>query len=140
MKILFCRLIVCVFCLSFVLSGCSISYSFGKSSDSVSSISDSSSPSDDDEKTAYSQDVRELTIAYLQSGEQPDEYMREIGHIAQAHGVTDWERQQTTFVAIGEGLKRAGIQEAELQNVGFLKGMLDGNPVALQYVRQGYTS
>jgi hypothetical protein len=122
------------------LSGCSISYSFGKSSDSVSSISDSSSPSDDDEKTAYSQDVRELTVAYLQSGEQPAEYMREIGHIAQEHGVTDWERQQTTFVAIGEGLKRAGIQEAELQNVGFLKAMLDGNPVTLQYVRQGYAS
>ena len=140
MNALLCKLFVCVFTLSLVLSGCSISYSLGKSSDSVTSISDSSSPSDDDEKTAYSQDVRELTVAYIESGQQPDEYMREIGHIARAHGITDWERLHTTYVAIGEGLKRAGIHQAQLQDVGFLKGMLDGNPVALQYVRQGYAS
>lgn len=140
MQIVFFRFLVCVFCIVFVLSGCSISYSFGKSSDSVSSISDSSSPSDDDEKTAYSQDVRELTVAYSRSGDRPEEYMREIGHIARIHGITNWEQQETTYVAIGEGLRRAGIKETEVKDVSFLKGMIDGNPVALQYVHQGYTS
>jgi hypothetical protein len=80
--------------------GCSLSYSSKSSSDSSASSSGSSSPGD----SAYLDDVRTTTAAYTNSGGPFDAYQKKLGDLARDRGVTNWEENLGTYVAIGEGL------------------------------------
>jgi hypothetical protein len=134
----------------FFLTGCSISYSVGKSSDSVKSISDSisdsisnssgSSDEDDEDKEAYRNDVTQFTLVYAESAGSSRDFMREIGRIAESHGITDWEREKITFIAIGAGLRQAGVENKEFAELGFLKEVLYQEPDSLRYLREGEQS
>jgi len=95
-------------------AGCgSISASSESSSKIISSpstsLSASSSPED-----AYKDEVRDFTAAHVQSGGSGDALMREVGKIAQRHGITNWEGSPATFEAIGAGLAKAGKNQAEV--------------------------
>jgi hypothetical protein len=83
--------------------GCSFSDSSRSSSDSSASSSASSSPGD----TAYFDDVRSTTEAYAKSGGPFDAYQKKLGDLAKDRGVTNWEENLGTYVAIGEGLGEA---------------------------------
>ncbi len=96
-----------------VWSGCSLSYSSKSISKSVSSplISSSRSSSPEDK---YFNDVRDFTAAYVQSGGSADSLRREIGALAEKHGVTDWENDESTYKGIGAGLAKAGRRQLEV--------------------------
>jgi hypothetical protein len=99
--------------------GCSISNSSGSISDSSGSMSDSSgssansSKSSSDGDTAYRGDIETHTIAALEAREfdaiGAASFTRELGAIAEAHSITDWDASAHTFFALGRGLHRAGL-------------------------------
>jgi len=107
-----------------LLAGCSISYSSGKSSDSSTTSSDSSSASSgseskqaESEVTRYMEDVSAMTVLYVSQKKNSDEFQRQITNIAINHNITDWEKENDTFIAMGRGLKRAGVNEDNIANV-----------------------
>ncbi len=110
-----------------LLAGCSISYSTGKSSDSISasldSISDSSDSGGDGEADAavnnYTEDVMVATAQYVTSQKDDKWFLQAISNIARSHGIVDWEREQLTYKAMGKGLKQAGVDEAAISTLAY---------------------
>lgn len=116
------------------LPGCSL---FSSSSNSVSSSFSSSGSSSDSSspEAAYREDVSDYTAAHLQSGGKPDELRRAVGELAAKHGITDWERSEATFRAIGEGLAKAAYRQVQ---VDAFKKNLASNPQQAQWIQDGY--
>jgi len=120
-------------------SGCSISYSVDQSSDSITQSSDSisasfesftsisTSSSGGGQKSVeaalqrFKDDVMGLTRLFLENGEGSAEFQRELTHVAMGYGILDWEREQMTFEAIGNGLREGGLHEKDIDNVSFLQ-------------------
>ena len=117
-------------------TGCSKSSttqaSFGSSSDSSSSPfkSSSKSSSGDDEKeeqdeneeekeTAFQRDVRNFTVEFARTAGEPDtaSFQRGLGEIAEGYGITDWERTQDAFVAIGRGLGESELDDTHTKQL-----------------------
>jgi hypothetical protein len=101
--------------LAAVAAGCSISDSisspFSWSSDSIASSSRSSSRNRAED---YRNDVADYTQAQVQSGGDFPTFTRGLGAIAAKHGVSDWESDSNTYVGIGQGLKRAGVTQTQV--------------------------
>ena len=146
-------LIIGLFGVGTILSGCMISYSIskssesisaslGKSSDSIVSISRSSSPSGNSAqlKEIYQDNVSNFTAAAVVTGQSLEDYLREVGRIAASHGITDWERERITYIAIGKGLRRAGVKEVEFGGLEFLEALLVRKQITLEYILEGYNS
>ena len=127
-------------CCSFYMlqTGCSISYSLEKSSDSVSASLDSitsistSSSGGEEEKvsvtaTVYEEDVAAVTVLYVSSEKNNDDYLRQITSIAKKHGISDWEQDSSTFVGMGKGLRRAGVAEASIVSLPYFRSIADGS-------------
>jgi len=114
-----------------LLPGCGWIASSSKlvSSPFVSS-SKSSSP-----ETAYREDVSDYTAAHLQSAGTPDELRRQIGALAGEHGITDWEHNESTFEAIGQGLAKAGYKQVQ---VDAFKNNLGKTPEQAKWIQDGY--
>jgi hypothetical protein len=96
-------------------AGCSFSDSSRSISNSVSSPFESSSKSSDSDESApsaYLRDVESLSFAFAGAGGEPQGLLREIGRVALAHGISDWESVPATYAAIGAGLRRAGLDAA----------------------------
>ncbi len=121
---------------SLIQTGCSISYSLEKSSDSVSasldsitSISTSSSGGGEEETkiketgTVYEEDVAAVTVLYVSREKSTDDYQRQITAIAKNHGISDWEQEESTFFGMGKGLRRAGVSEDSIANLPFFRSM-----------------
>jgi len=112
-----------------LLAGCSISYSLGKSSDSISasldSISDSSDSSDNDaaDETAnmYIEDVAVATVRFVSNKEESGLFQQAISNIAWNHGIVDWEQEEITYVAMGKGLKQAGVDEHTISDFPYFR-------------------
>jgi len=102
-----------------VATGCSLSYSSKSISKIVSSpfkslsksskSSDSSSP-----EQAYESDVADYTAAYIKSGGDTSKLKAGISGVAEKRGITDWENDSSTYEGLGEGLKRAGVNQPTL--------------------------
>ncbi len=108
-----------VMLLAIPLAACSISassWSVSKSSRSSSHSSDSSSSSSPGAaERAYREDVSDYTRAYAKSGGHDFRvFQSDLGQLAQEHGITDWEDNPATYEAIGDGLGRAKVSDAEL--------------------------
>lgn len=127
--------------------------SFGSSSDSSSSPFKSSSKSsgNDDEKkkkdggeakqeTAFERDVRNHTAEFARSVTEPDldSFQRDLGVIAEDHGITNWEQFAGTYVAIGRGLADSELDEWSAQQLAV--ALLDEDIEHLKLVRAGYAS
>ncbi len=117
-------------------TGCSISYSLEKSSDSVSTSLDSitsistSSSGGEEEKinetgTLYEEDVAAVTVLYVSREKTTDEYQRQVAGIAKNHGISDWEQEKTTFLGMGKGLRRAGVAEDSIANLPYFRSIAD---------------
>lgn len=118
--------------------GCSISYSLEKSSDSVSasldsitSISTSSSGGEEHEEkkvretaTIYEEDIAAVTVLYVSREKNNDEFQRKVASIAKSHGINDWERENSTFLAMGKGLRRAGVAEDSIANLPYFRSIV----------------
>ncbi len=94
------------------------------------SSSRSSSP-----EAAYREDVSDYTAAHLQSAGTPDELRRQIGKLAEKHGITDWEHNQSTFRAVGQGLAKAGYKQVQ---VDAFKNNLGKTPEQAEWIQEGY--
>lgn len=124
-----------------IAGGCSISASSESISKSVSSpftmassLSRSSGSEGDEE--AYRREVAEYTDAYVRSGGQYDAFQRRVGELAVRHGISDWEANRTTYVAFGEGLKRAGVKGLALDT--WTENLAGGNARWIKAIQEGY--
>ena len=104
------------------------------SSRSVSSPFISSSKSSSPE-AAYREDVSDYTAAHLQSAGTPDELRRQIASLAEKHGITDWEHNESTFRAVGQGLAKAAYRQVQ---VDAFKKNLAQNPEQAKWIQEGY--
>ena len=135
-------------------TGCSKSSttqaSFGSSSDSSSSPfkSSSKSSSGDDEEgkkeeekeTAFQRDVRNYTVEFAQTADENDteSFQRDLGDIAEGYGITDWERTEDTFVAIGRGLGESELDDANAKQLAVALSNEDYDHLVL--IRSGFES
>ena len=88
--------------------------------------------------TAYRRDVRAFSAEFAQSGGSSDDFLRGIGRVAESHGVTHWEGRPDTLLAIGEGLRDAGVSPNEMDALG--ARATDADPAVVALVREGYTA
>jgi hypothetical protein len=58
--------------------------------------------------------------------------------VARRHGITDWEADDTTYVAVGAGLKRAAVSGPDLASYETTIGRTEPAKIAL--IRRGYAS
>jgi hypothetical protein len=69
---------------------------------------DGTAPAPSDRSRAdASDDVRTTTEAYAKSGGPFDAYQKKLGDLARDRGVTNWEENLGTYVALGEGVGSA---------------------------------
>jgi hypothetical protein len=105
-------------------------------SGSVRSISRSSGSGGGSSTLAYRRDVRAWAAESAQSGGTQDEFLRGIGRIAETHGLTHWEADPATLLAIGEGLREAGWSDERMEQ---LRGELsDVQARNVELVFEGY--
>jgi hypothetical protein len=100
----------------------SISKGLGSVSDSFKSLSGSSGGSGSSTASRYRADVREYTLASLTDadangaagtdGDRSLDFVRELGRIAELHGVTNWEGDANTAAAIREAVDSGAIDAA----------------------------
>jgi hypothetical protein len=117
--------------------GCSFSYSSDSSVKSSHSSSTSSSKSED-KKEAYRDDIRDFTAAYASTHQDLQGFEHGLGEVARRHGITDWEADDITYIAVGAGLKRAGVSDPALTSYETTLGGTEPAKVAL--IRSGYQS
>ena len=88
--------------------------------------------------SASSIDVREATELWAREGDDVDVLRRDVGRIAESHGVTDWEADPGTFDAMGRGLRRAQVEEARFDALS--SELAAGDAHALAWIRGGYAA
>lgn len=125
------------------LLGCSISassWSISKSSRSSSHSSDSSSSSSPGAaEEAYAEDVSDYTKAYAKSGGGDFRaFQSDLARLAQEHGITNWEENAVTYEAIGRGLGRAKVSDAEL--MAYKRNLGGADATKMQAIQRGYDS
>ena len=120
--------------------GCSISTSPSDSSESSSdsSASSSASSSPESKESAYRDDVRDYTAAYVKSDGQLGDFKKKLGELAKARGITNWEDSMVTYDGIGRGLAKAKVSQVELDT--YAAGLSNGDPAKAQTIRKGYDS
>ena len=69
-----------------------------------------------------------------------DDFMRGISKIAERYGVTNWEFFKETYLAIGKGLKQAGIKKDQIDTLPILAGMTGPRTTMKKYILEGYDS
>lgn len=102
----------------FALAGplaCSFSNSSASSADSSGSSARSSGSSSGDSGSArFHRDVEHFTALYVEErGRDESSFLAGIGDLARERGISDWEGEAATWEAIGRGLGRSPLSEAE---------------------------
>jgi hypothetical protein len=125
---------------SLFMTGCSVSYSTGKSSDTVSvfldSVSASSSSVASGDNLAlllktYGDDIAAATRFFLHQQESPEQYLRDIAAIATNYGIIDWQQQSITYQAMGKGIFQAGVAEDGIIDIPYFKSLAGTTAYAL---------
>jgi hypothetical protein len=127
--------VVAIFLLAACFKSSTTQASSESSSNSSKSSSGSSSPADDD-SSAYATDVRDLTAAYASQGLDVRSFQRTLGAVATDYGITDWERDEGTYVAIGRGLAKAQVGSAHAER--FSSEIAGANERRMAWIRRGY--
>ena len=113
----------------------SVSKSVKSLASSINSSSESSSGDDEEKEAAqarYRQDVSELTALYASNAASGD-YLHDLQRVARTHGITHWEASRSTYVAIGSGLRKAGLDKSQINKT------LQNIPARAQlWIEQGY--
>jgi hypothetical protein len=86
--------------------------------------------------TAYRRDVRAYAAHFAASGGSQQDFLRGIGQVAESHGVTHWESEPATMLAIGEGLRDAGVGEAQM--AALRAQAVDADPAVVALVLEGW--
>jgi hypothetical protein len=83
-----------------------------------------------------SEDVEEATESFVHSEGDLDAFRRDLARIGREHGVSDWESHEPIWWAVGQGLKRAGVEGARLDE---MKTQLAvANPHHMKWIQWGY--
>ncbi|EMO62754.1 hypothetical protein LEP1GSC133_4233 [Leptospira borgpetersenii serovar Pomona str. 200901868] len=114
----------------------SLSKSIKSLSVSVSSIFSSSSGNDEEKEKAYLKDVRDLTAMHFENGFQEIEFKNDLSTLAFRNGLTNWKSLRVTYLGIGSGIKKAGIDEDKFQT--FLQGLGTSKPEIVESIRKGF--
>jgi hypothetical protein len=129
--------------LALSMLGCStISDSISESvSTSVSSpfkwsSASSSSGSSEERKETYQGDIRKFTEVCSRSSCGAPEMTRGITAIAEKYGVTNWEADNSTYIAIGEGLAKAHTLQARVDV--YKSALSQGNATVSDAIQKGY--
>ena len=129
-----------LFGMSIAVNGCSFSDSSGSISDSTSSII--SSPSSVSGKSKkYQNEVADYTMAYVKSSQPGASYtnfLKGISDIAAKEGVTNWDQDSLTYMGIGKGLKKAGVEGAAYET--YKKNFSGGDSKKMGEIQDGYES
>jgi hypothetical protein len=108
-----------------LLQGCMISRSISESvtavsgsvSDSLKSSSDTITGGDARAEQEYRDDVRVATRTLVDTGASDDQFLRELGRIAELHGISHWEAEPGSLIALGAGACEAGLPEPGLDSL-----------------------
>jgi hypothetical protein len=122
-----------------LLTNCAVPATSSMSLGSISSISGSSASSaanQHNHKSAYYFDVRESTAAAIIAQASASEVQRSISRAATQHGISDWEAEQGSYVALGEGLRLGGLNEDQANS--WIAQLSNGNEKTARLIKQGY--
>ena len=120
-----------------LMTGCSLYTSSRSVSDSSdSSESSSRSSTSKEQRSRYPDDVRRYVAASATSTHGLDALEKRLGEIARSHAITNWEEDETTFVAIGRGLHDAGVDRARLDT--YAAHFARSDPFRRQAMQHGY--
>lgn len=108
-----------------LLQGCTISRSISKAvttaSESIVDSAKSSSKklSGDDARLEqeYRDDLRVAARTLVNAGASNDQFLRELGRIAELHGISHWEGEPGSLIALGAGACEAGVSELWLDSL-----------------------
>ena len=131
--------------LPLIAAGCSFSESSGSLSDSSGSISDMtssiisspSSASDKDKK--YDNEVADYTMAYVKSSHKQADYasyLKGLSDIAAKRGIANWDQEPKTYIAIGKGLKKSGVEGITYET--YKKNFANGDSEKMKSIQKGY--
>lgn len=131
-----------LFIIIIFLSGCSLSYSSGKSNESSKSSSNSSLSSSDNyvAKREYMYDISDYAATAFVLNLSDEDYMIELSTLAERHCITDWEGDESTYLAIGMGLRQAGVSQAQVLETNFVKHVAKTDQNKLKLILTGYHS
>ncbi len=133
-------LLVLLIAVTALSAGCSLSASSKSSSDSSSasseSISKSSSP--ESKESAYRDDVRDYTEAYVKSGGQFDAFQKRVGELAKKHDITNWEDSMATYEGVGAGLGRARVNQVQVD--AYKQNLGQGDPTKMEAIQKAYNA
>jgi hypothetical protein len=131
--------------LSLISAGCSFSGSSESFSDSSESISDSvssiSESSDSDKEKQYENEVSDYTMAYVkssQAGADYNSFQKGLSDIAAKMGIVNWNQDPKTYIAIGKGLKKAGIEGISYET--YKKNVANADQENMRNIQKGYES
>ncbi len=117
------------------LCGCFKSSTLQASFESSSNLSSSCSGGGEGE-TSYERDIRDYTAAYATSVGDAARFRHDLGAIAQDHGITDWEADRATLMAVGSGLRCARVDAQRAQQLE--AAITQGDLGRMGWVREGY--
>ena len=122
---------------SFSESSKSSSTSSGSSSDLASSPSSLVPTSKEKKKEGYEKDVRDYTAEYVKSSDANTENFRtRLGKIAAKYEFTQWDQDKSTYVAIGQGLRKAHLSKPQYE--AFKTSLGDSLPWKMEAIDGGY--
>ena len=117
---------------SVVMTGGSQSISKSVSSPFQSSSGSSGGKAD----AAYLDEVRSFSAGFGSSGGDTTAFRRGLGSIAERRGIHDWEDDDATCQAIGQGLKRARLTQDKAQAL--LGDLFAGRPDRAVIAMKGF--
>ena len=85
---------------------------------------------------AYKSDLENTVVLAVRRGASKDELRRQIGLVANRHGLDDWESVEESFVAIGVGLRAAEANDEVAESIATL--VSGGDTVRRQLVLDAY--
>jgi hypothetical protein len=138
---------LCTLLIGILLYGCSFSYSsessvkasaspFVSSSQAFESSS-SSSRSSQSRKSRYGNEVRKYAAEFATSGSTDSvAFYARISRLAQDYGISAWDQDKATYVAIGKGLADARLDR--LRYEALRDGLSGGDSRRREYIEEGY--
>ena len=80
-------------------------------------------------------------MAYVKSS-QPDAdyntFLKGVSEIAAKEGVTNWDQDLLTYMGIGKGLKKAGVEGIAYET--YKKNFAEGDSDKMEAIQDGYES
>lgn len=104
----------------FALSACSFADSSYSSSSPCRSSSRSSEGGEEEVAQTgnkYQDEIATLAAVYVDAQGDARSFHRQISNISGRFGVNDWGNNRGTFLAIGRGLRRAGVTQLSLEQL-----------------------